>query len=663
MSKDNANSAQVAPKKNASCFNAWKAKSETTLLVFVDDNRAFPKNAKKLLQDQYRLAWYKKAIGNIHIDDKVANEILTWELATQDRFEMLLGWGKDCIGLPKYDQHFDSDDNEEYKTPVCIGLSEIRDQSKNWLNMNQKSVKIITRTKIDTDDQNLILNELKKYRVHEAVIVRIITDESDPSHNREIHVANFTTELELCNKDLAREKHGIELSDEAENILSGESADSEKKSVLKTYEMFSPYEFPYPKIDRYGQCVGGISHMVNLKYLLDRYGITLKYNVITKRGEAQYPNKRRILLDNKEGQILEEIAGLCSMNGYPTERLVNQISAISNDNPYNPIQDFFTSKPWDGVDRLQRIIDTVVVDNDLNEWKSVAIKKYMIAAACAAINDEDKRWKFKCVLVFQGAQGVGKSPWIRLLVGDMVSYFLEGYILDPSNRDSCMAALETWITELAELDATVGKSDVAAQKAFLDAGKDKHRLPFAIRHSEMIRRTVFFGTVNPAQFLVDNTGNDRFWCLPVLDLDLDAVERMDTQQLWAQIYEIAVMELSNGVPRPWELTDDEQGLMSQINEASRVVSATEERLMDVFEPVRENPVKLYATITNIMDMIGLNTNNIKDKTIAESYIQRTFGSKKTYYGKRNSYPIPVPLGFENRLEHLVIGLKMKVKNK
>ena len=79
MSKDNANSAQVAPKKNASCFNAWKAKSETTWLVFVEDNRAFPKNAKKLLQDQYRLAWYKKAIGNIHKRTLVVSGVFYWD--------------------------------------------------------------------------------------------------------------------------------------------------------------------------------------------------------------------------------------------------------------------------------------------------------------------------------------------------------------------------------------------------------------------------------------------------------------------------------------------------------------------------------------------------------------------------------------------------------
>lgn len=220
---DTKNTAQVAPKSNASCFNAWQDKPDLTLYVLLDNKRTFPKDAQLTFKNDYRLAWFKRARNNIYINNNQANDLLTWECAKEDKFDLLMGWGKVNDFLPNYDLIFDGDDNEEYKTPVCISLNEIRNESKKWLNMNQTSVRIISRTKIDREDQNLILKELKKYRVHSAVIVRHVIDDSDPSNNKIVKVADFTTELEMGNKELAK-KHGFDLTDEEEVAFSGESA-------------------------------------------------------------------------------------------------------------------------------------------------------------------------------------------------------------------------------------------------------------------------------------------------------------------------------------------------------------------------------------------------------------------------------------------------------
>jgi putative DNA primase/helicase len=44
---------------------------------------------------------------------------------------------------------------------------------------------------------------------------------------------------------------------------------------------------------------------------------------------------------------------------------------------------------------------------------------------------------------------------------------------------------------------------------------DKLRLPYARTDSEFQRRTVFAASVNPEEFLQDETGNLRWWVLPV----------------------------------------------------------------------------------------------------------------------------------------------------
>lgn len=620
-------------------FKHWENDTKSTLVVCIGSD-ASPKSAINFLEEEKCLSECKKLCNSDNSND---SPYYVYKNLKENVF-------------------IDQDD-PSFRPPVSLSNADLLSGKRIFLNMEQSNVRFILVGSFTEDCKKILIDQLLAHRIRSAVIDKIKYASDDKfSDERALNSSSKTIEdLTETLQIHYKEFYGEAWTLQSDDALLPKRAD-ENSEILPTDQIFDWDDYPFPSYNKDGDVTGGIVHTENLKYLLGKYGINVRYNVISKRGEAQYPNERTILLDNKEGQILEEIASLSALNRFPTNRLVNQISAIANDSPYNPILEFMTSRPWDGIDRLQELLETVVVDDELNEWKSVAIKKFMMAAACAAINDEYKRWKFKCVLVFQGAQGVGKSPWIRLLVGKAMNpYFLEGHILDPSSRDSCMSALETWITELGELDATVKKSDIAHQKAFLDAGKDKHRLPFAIRHSEMIRRTVFFGTVNPSQFLTDNTGNDRYWCLPVLDLDLDKLESMDTQQIWAQIYEHSIEKLGTGISRPWELTDDEKSLMEGINEAARVLSSTEERLMDAFELVKGQPVKLYATITNIMDALDLSSNNTKDKIVAESYMERTFGTKKAYKGKRNCYAIPIPIGFEHKLEYLVTALNMKTR--
>jgi putative DNA primase/helicase len=109
-----------------------------------------------------------------------------------------------------------------------------------------------------------------------------------------------------------------------------------------------------------------------------------------------------------------------------------------------------------------------------------------------------------------------------------------GKSLNVHDKDSVKQILSCWIAELGELDATFKKSDIAALKAFITNDIDELRLPYAEAESTFARRTVFAASVNGKQILQDDTGNSRFWVLPVVRIDPD--HGMDMQQVWAEVF-------------------------------------------------------------------------------------------------------------------------------
>jgi putative DNA primase/helicase len=182
------------------------------------------------------------------------------------------------------------------------------------------------------------------------------------------------------------------------------------------------------------------------------------------------------------------------------------------------------------------------------------------------------------VLTFQGAQGIGKTRWVLSLVPDdslREMLVKDGHHLDAGNKDSILGAVTHWIVELGELDSTF-KKDMARLKGFLTSDFDKIRRPYARTESEYPRRTVFFASVNQADFLVDATGNTRWWTIPVTKINYK--HGIDMQQLFAQL----AVDFRKG--KEWWLNQHDEVLLEHHNRDHRSVSVIRERLMEMISP-------------------------------------------------------------------------------
>jgi len=133
------------------------------------------------------------------------------------------------------------------------------------------------------------------------------------------------------------------------------------------------------------------------------------------------------------------------------------------------------------------------------------------------------------VWTLQGSQGIGKTLAIR------PEWLAEGVTLDVRDKDFTLRATSAWI---AELDRAL-KREQTTLKAFITAPFDHVRAPYAREATDRPRRTSFAATVNPEQFLQDETGDSRFWVIPVRDINLKSLISLSDEwfiQLWAEIY-------------------------------------------------------------------------------------------------------------------------------
>lgn len=336
------------------------------------------------------------------------------------------------------------------------------------------------------------------------------------------------------------------------------------------------------------------STLPNFETLVNSYGIKIRYNVISKEIEATLPWSTQIDLN----YVSAEITSQCNMNGFPKGDVPNYIYAVAMKNEYNPIVRWINSKPWDGKDHFQSILDCIGVAPGYEEAKEFYLKRWCYSAVGMLNNDGNKG--YEGVLVFQGEQGLGKTRWIKNLIGNMAQYFKDGLIIDPHSKDSVATAVSHWLVEIGELDATFKKSDIAALKAFFTSTKDRFRRPFDRYDSTYPRMTVFFASVNDQQFLKDSTGDRRYWCLPTKSLSTP--KDYDAQQFWAQINVMMQKEECKENTQKWYLTADEVAIRDALNGDFRESNPIEEAITRKFPLTGDLYLLTSTDVAGILDI-------------------------------------------------------------
>jgi hypothetical protein len=196
------------------------------------------------------------------------------------------------------------------------------------------------------------------------------------------------------------------------------------------------------------------------------------------------------------------------------EMALDCLVEVARENPYDPVKLYLEHVQAEVAPTyIDRLASTYLrpVDADLKEptLYDMMLKKTLIGAV-RRIFEPGCKHDYACVLM--GDQGARKSSFWAALGGP----FFSDALRDISSKDDLMVLHRSWIMEWAELDHITSKKHAGQVKAFLSQSTDMFRVPYGKATEAFPRRSIIVGSTNrDSGFLVDETGNRRFWVIPV----------------------------------------------------------------------------------------------------------------------------------------------------
>ena len=195
------------------------------------------------------------------------------------------------------------------------------------------------------------------------------------------------------------------------------------------------------------------------------------------------------------------------------EMALDCLIQVAEESPYDPVRDYLegisnTVAPT-YIDRLSTAY--LRPEDESHDGPTIydeMLKRTLIGAVARAFSPGVKH-DTACVLM--GDQGAYKSSFWQCLGGP----FFSDALGDISSKDDVMVLHRSWIMEWAELDHITNRKHAGQVKAFLSQAVDLLRVPYGKAVESFPRRGIIVGTTNKtAGFLVDETGNRRFWVIP-----------------------------------------------------------------------------------------------------------------------------------------------------
>jgi len=305
---------------------------------------------------------------------------------------------------------------------------------------------------------------------------------------------------------------------------------------------------------------GNIVGVINRTRLLQAEGITPMYWV------ADYDHRIRVgkigdidCAKSTEDEEIDLMVRFHSMgDSWVKQAHTSQvIKYLASEHQVNPLRVHLKQLNWDGVERLSSWLPEYMGTKDTEYTRAIG-RKWMISAIARAM---EPGCQADHMLIFEGAQGIGKSQALRILGGQFYTEYSGGMTGGGTSHKDLVAVIAgKMIVEMSEL-ATVKRAEMEALKAVLTTTVDDVRLSYERDPKSYPRTCVFAGTTNEVgqAYISDLTGARRFWPTHVGECGSvkTALLKEIREQLWAE----AIVAYEGGedwYTVPQELVSEEQ---------------------------------------------------------------------------------------------------------
>lgn len=258
---------------------------------------------------------------------------------------------------------------------------------------------------------------------------------------------------------------------------------------------------------------------------------SLQYNVVRGKPELCKSTGFVELDDYKFNSILREVI---NRGGKLNTQYLRQLLVSDFVKQFDPFKKYFSSLPaWDkasGDDPIVELASKVKTTDDI--YFLWCLKRWLVGAVATVLDENATNHQ---VLVLSGAQGSGKTTYLKRLLPPKLDGYAYSGPLDPASKDSLSFLAECFLINLDELDS-LSRSKEAALKELITKDTIKYRRVYGHYNENYIRKASFTGSVNHEAVLSDSSGNRRF--LVHKTISVDYKHNVDIDLVWAQAYSL-----------------------------------------------------------------------------------------------------------------------------
>ena len=266
-----------------------------------------------------------------------------------------------------------------------------------------------------------------------------------------------------------------------------------------------------------------------VEHLLDNWYET-RYNVVTGVVEWRHASTTEpyIRLEDKhEHSMFRNLHLAGQLIPINTLHVILTSDFTPDFNPFTFYRDHLAK--WDRVtDYIGQLAATVMTTDD--QYWAFCFRKWFVAYAASLVED---RIINHTVIVLTGAQGIGKTSWMKSLIPHDLKDYLGTAILQTDSKDTSIQLAECALILLDELE-NLNRRDLTSFKEMITRPGIRIRRPYGRNSDNLPRRASFIASVNYEQILTDMSGSRRYLCSSVTALNF--LHTIDMNCAMAQAY-------------------------------------------------------------------------------------------------------------------------------